>query len=1050
MPKPKDYRIKLPGVDWAKHEFNQTALVLGLDIGIEGIGVWLRKGAKPIFYRTFKVTLPEAAPLEDRRMRRTGRRTRKSRKHRDYLLRQWCQKWGLISEKDLQRLFAAPKKGEKPEIHKPFDLRLRAITEGKKLGGPQALVICLRHILRHRGYDYHLTSDGKFPWGDELTVKNVVDWARKGSVCSPILKQQIVDLFGQQGWIDRNKRTENLSNEKRREFEEQNRRNVEDALNAAVAKFYQDPIRAAIQANLQVTRNTNLRPAIRGEQNDHPRELVKKHIKEICDKHADFFGGEDRMRATLAELIGRDFGKEGKENRDFDESCIIDYHRKTEQERLEHAKRKAGKCAFARQLFAGKEIVCDFNHYPDVRRFKVQLFLAERQFAAEKTGKQYVSVQVRDWLFKEYLEPDIVATRHLWDENEKPKDRPATLTKKAFEEKSGLKLLPFGSIKNRTLNGNFFDQLTDLLRQDYAVLKKRAKLSGASAKALFNMATKSGTVFVPQNVRENLASYYQWRRDMEREFASYPQVDFLMGHRKQYNDDTGEPLDKTKDGQPQYHGILRRLFAGQLRVDGKLIDLKDELCGKTKPDYVVIETISNAPRNAKERDALKEEQKQRREFKKGLFGDKSLTDDQKKKCILFEQQDGLCPYTGKPLGDALSADLTFDHIFPKSKGGISELRNLVLTHKTTNSRKGERLPYEAAKAPDNPFGWSWKDIMDDLPKMKGWRRGGQEGVLEKRDIFMLEDSDEVPEWGNTTRVAQLARQLREEVIRWLGIRGQFSDVADENKRTNLIANEIVRRIGTPTGFMTSVCRDSWLEQDNLPRGFKLVEIEEGGKKVKRIDKDRSDLRHHMIDAAIIAHIPPGKGMNYAPTGIFRHKPNSKEGDIAMEALPELAPDLVSFEAAHKNECLVCESRRTKSKAKRFEKTIYGLRDKDGNMTARVELSDLVKRLMKSKKDASPEKLFALFKKAGLTGKIPLGKVCKKPGRPDKTEKEGLSFESVKKWWENWVREFFTVEQVTKFLRERDIGEDVLPDATIKGWKPVHCAPAAHAALKSVS
>jgi CRISPR/Cas system Type II protein with McrA/HNH and RuvC-like nuclease domain len=348
----KDYFIKStsenPAVDWAKHEFNQTAIVLGLDIGIEGIGVWLRKGPKPIFYRTFKVTLPKAAPLEDKREKRTGRRTRRSRKHRDYLLRQWCQKWGLINEKDLQRLFAAPKQGEKPETHKPFELRFRAIT--KKLGGPQALVICLRHIIRHRGYDYHLTNDGTYPWGDELTPSEVIKWAKR-SVCSPILKKQIMEMFLIQGWLEKGKRSDGLSDEKRRELEEDNRKKVEDTLNTAVATYHDDPIRKAIEENLREQRHTNLRTAIRGEENDHPRELIKKHIIEICQKHAEFFGGEEKMAAALAELIGKDFGKKGTENKDFEENCIIDYHRKNEKERREHAQRKAGKCPFSESFF---------------------------------------------------------------------------------------------------------------------------------------------------------------------------------------------------------------------------------------------------------------------------------------------------------------------------------------------------------------------------------------------------------------------------------------------------------------------------------------------------------------------------------------------------------------------------------------------------------------------------------------------------------------------------------------------------------------------------
>jgi len=1015
--------------NWIDHEFYKSALVLGLDIGIEGIGVWLRKGPRPIFFRTFKVTLPEAAPLEKRREKRTGRRARQSRKHRDVLLRAWCQKWGLIGEKDLQRLFADPTKGEKSETHKPFELRLRAITEGKHLASAQALVICLRHIVRHRGYDYHLTNDGEFPWGDELTVSNVVDWA-KNAVCSPILKDQIFDDFLQQGWIEKSKRTENLSDERRQELEDENRMKVEDALSNSVDKFHRDPIRKAIEENLQENRHSNLRPAIRGEQYDHPRELVKKHIKEICGKHAHLFGGEDKMKAALVDLIGQ---------RDFDERCILDYHRKTERERLQHAERKSGKCPFAKRLL-GQEVVCDFNHHPDVRRFKLQLFLAERQFITKGKGKVYATVELRNWLFQEFLEPDIAATRNLWDKDwpadTKPPARPVKLTKRLLEKKTDLELLPFGSEKNRTHNGNFFDQLTDLLRQDYAVLKKRAKFSGVSAEQLFKTATKNGTVFRDENVRKNLAEYYQMRRDMQGDFFGvYPQVEFLMGHRKQY-DAKGNPKDKSKDGKPRYHGILRRLLAGQLELDdGTVVDLAKELGGAMKPEYVVIETIADIPRNEKERQEYQAEQKQRRDWKRGLSEGMQLTDKQQKQCILYEQQDGLCPYTGRELNDALADDLAIDHIFPKSKGGISELRNLVLTHKTTNHAKGERLPYEAAALPNNPFGRSWKEIVADLPKMKGWRRGGRDEALEKIDIVMLEDSSQVPDWGNTTRVAQLARQLREEVICWLGIRQQFDNIADPKERDNQIANEIFRRIGTPSGFMTGCCRKSWLDQNNIPRGFKLLEIQEDGKTVKRIVKDRNDLRHHMIDAAILSHIPPGTGMNLAlHGGIFIHNANTTEGDVTMEALPGLGPDLASFEVQHKDECLVSESRRMKSKAKRFEETIYSLPDKDGNMMARVKLSDLVRRLINKKSEASAEKIFELFTKAGLTGKIPLGKVCQKEGLPDKTEKNGLSVETVRRWWENCQREFFTVEEVTEFLREKGISEETLSDATIKDWK----------------
>jgi CRISPR/Cas system Type II protein with McrA/HNH and RuvC-like nuclease domain len=43
----------------------------------------------------------------------------------------------------------------------PFKLRLRAVRS--KLASKEALVVCLRHIIKHRGYDYHEMDGGSFP-----------------------------------------------------------------------------------------------------------------------------------------------------------------------------------------------------------------------------------------------------------------------------------------------------------------------------------------------------------------------------------------------------------------------------------------------------------------------------------------------------------------------------------------------------------------------------------------------------------------------------------------------------------------------------------------------------------------------------------------------------------------------------------------------------------------------------------------------------------------------------------------------------------------------
>ena len=126
---------------------------------------------------------------------------------------------------------------------------------------------------------------------------------------------------------------------------------------------------------------------------------------------------------------------------------------------------------------------------------------------------------------------------------------------------------------------------------------------------------------------------------------------------------------------------------------------------------------------------------------------------------LFEQQRGICPYSGKPLGSPTASTLEIDHIFPREMGGTSEKSNLVLAFMECNAAKGKRLPYEAAKAGDLPL--DWKEILKVCSSMK-WGVVNKEGALNKRTIFeSLQDSSKCPDWGNLTRQSQIARELRD-------------------------------------------------------------------------------------------------------------------------------------------------------------------------------------------------------------------------------------------------------------------------------------------------
>jgi len=123
--------------NWLENEFYRSAIVLGLDIGLDGLGIYLRRGVEEIFARTLDFELPKAEALADRRQKRAWRHCRKNRATRLHRLKLLFEKHGLpwLSEERMSRAL-------------PYRERLRAITTG--VASPEALSICIRHCVMHR------------------------------------------------------------------------------------------------------------------------------------------------------------------------------------------------------------------------------------------------------------------------------------------------------------------------------------------------------------------------------------------------------------------------------------------------------------------------------------------------------------------------------------------------------------------------------------------------------------------------------------------------------------------------------------------------------------------------------------------------------------------------------------------------------------------------------------------------------------------------------------------------------------------------------------
>lgn len=90
---------------------------------------------------------------------------------------------------------------------------------------------------------------------------------------------------------------------------------------------------------------------------------------------------------------------------------------------------------------------------------------------------------------------------------------------------------------------------------------------------------------------------------------------------------------------------------------------------------------------------------------------------------IYARDRGQCQYCHRPV---MRRDVTYDHIIPKSRGGLTLWENIVIACRPCNQRKGNRTPAEAGMAlslsPSRPSMGSWQFLVghrDALPV--AWR-----------------------------------------------------------------------------------------------------------------------------------------------------------------------------------------------------------------------------------------------------------------------------------------------------------------------------------------
>lgn len=232
-----------------------------------------------------------------------------------------------------------------------------------------------------------------------------------------------------------------------------------------------------------------------------------------------------------------------------------------------------------------------------------------------------------------------------------------------------------------------------------------------------------------------------------------------------------------------------------------------------KPDVIRIEMARDLEMNTKrykENEARQAKNKKENERAvdayRGLNLGKYPSYDDKIKYRLWQEQNHSCAYSGKsiPLNAVFTAEVEIDHILPRKKSLDDSYMNKVLCYTPENRQKGDRTPKDAWGGNED----KWNQITQAI---SGWK-----GLDSKVKRFFQTDSD-------------------------LQKRDFISSQLNDTRYISRLALEYVKELGcdvsTSKGVTTAWLRHQW-GLNNL--------IGETDK------KERTDHRHHAIDAAVVA------------------------------------------------------------------------------------------------------------------------------------------------------------------------------------------------------
>jgi len=223
---------------------------------------------------------------------------------------------------------------------------------------------------------------------------------------------------------------------------------------------------------------------------------------------------------------------------------------------------------------------------------------------------------------------------------------------------------------------------------------------------------------------------------------------------------------------------------------------------------------------------------------------------------LYEEQNKQCVYTGAPIDIGMLESYEIDHIFPREDGGPDAYYNKVLTSRETNNQqKGKRLPCECDFINWSAFG----------TRVKGLPLLGKN----KKKLLLASTRDEAEELvekytglSGTAHIARLARDIA--CLRY----GWQPGASGEEQRVFVFSGGLTSKVAKKYGLYEAL-----------------------GDGSMKYQKDRTDHRHHALDAMVISYLRQWT-RDKNKTEFFRF-PKGIDADYFRLALSKVYPHYIT-------------------------------------------------------------------------------------------------------------------------------------------------------------